>query len=467
MDLTILRQSLSASGARWSAPASLGATFDVTAARANFGLGALAVPTGATTAFNPRIRAAIDGTTLRDTVLRPRHALHSILAPGLSTTPKQWDWRNVGGKNYVDPTRNQGGCGSCVAFATIAGLEAHIAITKGTPQVNIDLSEAALFFANNRQCNSGDPNYGWWNNQALDYLVAEGACEERNYPYTANNQTARIVDGSQRTYKIKGYDSTSNRAQMKRWLATEGPLVTDFTVYDDFFVYWNGGASGVYSHTTGNVAGGHAVLVVGYSDADQCWICKNSWVGGDGGFFRIAYGQCGIDSRMYLIQDPYDVTTVDEIPYNPRTLRIVDEGPNGWLLTDGQSRMQMFDNREDARNGMLVARRYTRQGFVGRDNNRANRRDYILHYFAGNSGLPWQPLTKNDVIAYSPTTVVAEDRDAAGWLFRSGSMAMALAHDFNDALAGLQVIERHTKQCFIGRDNKRPDRGRYIMTWWE
>lgn len=467
MDLTNLRQALATTGAQWTAPDSMGATFDVEAARARFGLGAFAVAAGTPVAFNPRIRDTAGITAIRSEILRSTHPLHSILSPAIKLTPKAWDWRNVGGKNYVDPTRNQGGCGSCVAFATIAALEAHLAISKGTPQTNFDLSEAALFFANDRQCNNGDPNYGWWNNRALDYLVAEGACEERNYPYAPNNQTARLVDGATRTYKIKGYDSTSNRDTMKRWIATEGPLVTDFTVYDDFFVYWNGGARGVYSHSTGNVAGGHAVLVVGYNDADRCWICKNSWAGGDGGFFRIAYGQCGIDARMYLVQDPYDVTTVDQIAYNPNTLRIVDEGANGWLLTDGSSRMQMFDNREDARNGLLVARRYTRQGFVGRDNNRPNRRDYILHYFTGNSGLPYQALSKNDAIPYSPTSVVAEDRNADGWLFRSGAMAMALAHDLNDALAGLQIIERHTKQCFIGRDNKRADRQRYIMTWWE
>ena len=31
--------------------------------------------------------------------------------------PEEFDWRNVDGKNYVSPIRNQGSCGSCYAFA--------------------------------------------------------------------------------------------------------------------------------------------------------------------------------------------------------------------------------------------------------------------------------------------------------------------------------------------------------------
>ena len=51
------------------------------------------------------------------------------------------------------------------------------------------------------------------------------------------------------------------------------------------------------------------MLVVGYSDTEQAWICRNSWGTGFGGaahadgtgagFFKIGYGQCNIDSEPF------------------------------------------------------------------------------------------------------------------------------------------------------------------------
>jgi hypothetical protein len=65
-------------------------------------------------------------------------------------------------------------------------------------------------------------------------------------------------------------------------------------VYNDFFSY----KSGIYEYATGSLAGGHAVLLVGYVDdatvnGGGYFIVKNSWGTGwgEGGYFRIAYSQ--------------------------------------------------------------------------------------------------------------------------------------------------------------------------------
>lgn len=459
------RALLKAGNAKWTIASRIDDAVAIEAISRRFPVGALPNPPGMLTARMPRMRRVADGKFY---LWKPN--VPARLRVATNTLPAAWDWRNVEGQNYITPVRDQGGCGSCVAFTAVAAVEAHQRIQTAQPNLQLDLSEASLFFVANRQCNPSDPSYGWWVPDALDFVMSEGVAFEPNYPYRDVNQTAQLVEGTERTYKIRGYDSTTTTAQMKRWLCEEGPLGTSFTVYNDFFQFFSAG-SGVYTHTTGDVAGGHAVLVIGYDDNQSCWICKNSWgptASHPDGCFRIGYGEGGIDSKMYLIQDIYDVVTVDELPYNPNNLRIVDEGAQGWLLTDGVSRMKVFDTKEDARNGLRVARRHNRHGFVGRDNNRgAKRLDYITEYWTGSSGLPYEPLTKTDSLAYSPANVLAEDLDAQGWRIRDGNHWLLVANDMNDALAVLQVVERHTRICFIGRGNTRPNRKQYIMTYWE
>jgi hypothetical protein len=72
-----------------------------------------------------------------------------------------------------------------------------------------------------------------------------------------------------------------------------------------------------------------------------------------------------------------------------------------------------------------------------------------------------------DAIPYRPSNVTAVDLGAPGWRIRDGNHWMLLAHDLNDALAILGIVERYTRMCFIGRDNHRPNRKSYIMTYWE
>jgi hypothetical protein len=200
-----------------------------------------------------------------------------------------------------------------VSFATTGLLAAQAGIELGTR--DLDLSEADQHF-----CSSHGANCGGWNNgDALGQVQSRGISAEFDFPYDnafdnppqwdPNDPNVYVAHSrpepfrNVNAYKIANYHAWTGDDR-KSYLATVGPLVCGFTVYQDFDHYGNG----VYHHVWGNVRGGHAVLVVGYSDVDQAWICRNSWgtaywsgpANADGtgaGFFKIGYGECGIDGE--------------------------------------------------------------------------------------------------------------------------------------------------------------------------
>ena len=208
--------------------------------------------------------------------------------------PPAFDHRNVNGKNFTTPVKNQGGCGSCVAFGVAAVMETTYqrSINNGTNK--LDLSEAHLFY-----CHGGEEGRtcanGWFPDQALDKANVKGVTLESVYPYTGSQQACAVPSGWQNNIaRVTGKTKLSGRAAIKNWIATRGSVTGCFIVYQDFFSY----RSGVYRHVSGNSAGGHCIEIVGYSDSLGAWICKNSWGTnwGEGGFFKIAYGQCQIDT---------------------------------------------------------------------------------------------------------------------------------------------------------------------------
>lgn len=206
---------------------------------------------------------------------------------------------------------------------------------------------------------------------------------------------------------------------MKRMLVEQGPLVGDITVYEDFYLFFYSAHNQVYKHVSGKSYGGHAVCIIGYNDDREAWICKNSWGGNKAhpdGCFLIGYGECNIDSRMYIPQGVYDGYTEDVQPYNPDKLHILhQEEEDLWVLTDGNQLEKPFASREDARNALRIARRHNRRCFIGRDNPRENKVDYIFEFWSGNSGLSYEPITQIDVVTYEPTKVVAQHLGDKGW----------------------------------------------------
>jgi hypothetical protein len=175
-------------------------------------------------------------------------------------------------------------------------LESYVLINDALPGVNDDRAEQMLL-----SCSGAGSCGGGYIGAASDYIRGTGLPHDSYFPYTATDTTCSPYTGWQNdTYQIASwYWVTTVPASMsaiKNALYTYGPLVTTMDVYADFYYY----SGGVYEYAYGSYQGGHAILIVGYTDDPQYsgggyFKVKNSWGSGWGasGYFNVAYAEIG------------------------------------------------------------------------------------------------------------------------------------------------------------------------------
>lgn len=231
-----------------------------------------------------------------------------------ASVPSAFDWRNVSGNNFVTPVRDQGNCGDCWAFAVTAALESKALINFNWSGTNLNLSEQIVLSCSGAgSCDGGSPT------TASRFLTTTGTNLESCYPYTAQNGncTSACPNWQDSTYKINNWSYISNGSSpaasaLKNAIYSSGPVVAVFDVYTDFFSY----SSGVYSYVSGNYEGGHAILIVGWDDADSAFIVKNSWgtYWGESGYFRIAYSK--LTGKTKFAQTSYSYGDVPPVSFS-------------------------------------------------------------------------------------------------------------------------------------------------------
>jgi PKD repeat protein len=211
--------------------------------------------------------------------------------------PTHFDWRQQDGYNWMTPVKNQGSCGSCVAFGAVGALEGQLRIQANNPSWNADLSEQHLF-----SCGGGSCGTGWYVSSALNYLEQYGTPDEACSPYRGTDTacSSSCPDWQSRAFNISSWSWLDVNPNSIEAALLNGPLVARFDVYSDFYAY----VSGIYHHTSGALRGGHAVTIVGYDSIERYWIVKNSWGTGWGekGYFRIGFGEVGIDRSVASIR---------------------------------------------------------------------------------------------------------------------------------------------------------------------
>ncbi len=252
-----------------------------------------------------------------------------IKLPAVENIPVQFDWRNNNG-NWVTPVRNQGDCGSCWDFSAVAQIEAWWKIHNNSSEMP-DLSEQIVLSCGENGGCEGDAI-----ETALDFAISTGIPPESYLTYQESDDVpcSNAVTGWQsEVTTIPGWGyitmDEENVDNIKNAVYYH-PVSAAFEVYSDFYAY----DSGVYEYTSGTYEGGHAILIVGWDDEAECWICKNSWGEdwGESGFFRIKWGECNMGTYSPFIYD--EIITTPSLTFSPDNYDIT--------LTSGDSAALAF-----------------------------------------------------------------------------------------------------------------------------
>ncbi|KAL9358396.1 hypothetical protein Peur_046519 [Populus x canadensis] len=208
--------------------------------------------------------------------------------------PKSVDWRK---KGAVTDVKNQGSCGSCWAFSTVAAVEGINQIVTGNLT---SLSEQELVDCdntNNYGCNGGLMDY------AFSYIISNGGLhKEVDYPYIMEEGTCEMRKEESEVVTISGYHDVPQNSEesLLKALANQ-PLSVAIEASGRDFQFYSGGVFDGHCGTQLD----HGVAAVGYGSTNglDYIIVKNSWGSkwGEKGYIRMKRntgkpaGLCGIN----------------------------------------------------------------------------------------------------------------------------------------------------------------------------
>eukprot|EP00397_Hematodinium_sp_SG-2012_P028232 GEMP01029715.1.p1 GENE.GEMP01029715.1~~GEMP01029715.1.p1 ORF type:complete len:348 (+),score=74.01 GEMP01029715.1:57-1100(+) len=236
----------------------------------------------------------------RNTLQKQKNALRKkTLQLDTSTTPSTYDWRDKGG---VNPVQDQGQCGSCWAFATVANIEG-VYFNQHKKLVKLSEQELVSCDHNGDQgCAGGLPS------QAADWLINEktGLVSEDDYPYTADDSPCSLESEKAIVWVNAWSPISTNEDQIAAALVQYGPL--SIGINANVMQFYFGGVSAPPAIICDPTKLDHGVDIVGFNvdpTAGPYWIIRNHWgsTWGEQGYYWAARGKgvCGLNTMVTTV----------------------------------------------------------------------------------------------------------------------------------------------------------------------
>jgi len=194
-------------------------------------------------------------------------------------------------RDRLPPCYDQGQLGSCTANALAAAIQFD----------RPDLMPRRLFIYYNERTIENDvaDDGGACLADGVKAAREQGVCSEDSWPYSDDkeqfkNRPPDSCYEEARNNMAVGFENVLlDHDHLKAALASGFPIAMGIKLYEGFEsqdVKSNGQVP-MPRPSSEKCLGGHAVLMVGYNEASQQWIFRNSWgpSWGDGGYFYLPY----------------------------------------------------------------------------------------------------------------------------------------------------------------------------------
>lgn len=258
-------------------------------------------------------------------IFKNKTIVYGEVFPSETINARSFDLRDY---NFVPPVRNQQ-CGNCWAYGTTAVMEINFLMknikteySKGDPThpENIGFSEAQLM-----SCSGNSICSGGWMAIAANYLVRSGdnILSKKLNPDKGDKTSPQCIglvrDGT--NYKLKDFGFVSSKylhslvhektpdtwalptvREIKEAIVKHGAVTAAFAASNvDFRQSFQLYSAGVYNikytksdyDANGDSNTLHAITIIGWDDAQNAWLIRNSWGAGWG---DKGYGWIGYDA---------------------------------------------------------------------------------------------------------------------------------------------------------------------------